>query len=695
MRYPTALLFVSLTLIFFIASHVVGQTTGSGGDRSDDNGRALQVTARDVPNAGDHPGNVFLQGQTVRIDTPATSRESDAQKTTTHATTQWRVSDELDREIARGIVEAPAAGPVALGKLPVGWYHIGWLDSTEKEVAWTTAAVLAPLAAPTPQDSPVCIDSATAWFAKDDPVKQEHLSRLAALAGVNWIRDRMRWRDIQPTENRVIDNTTYDTSADIEHRFGLKVLQVFHDTPPWAAAERRATGRRATGRRATGRFPTDLRHIYRFAHAMSQRYRGRVQAWEPWNEANVATFGGHTINEICAYQKAAYLGFKAGDPEVTVCWNVTTAVPTERQTDGILLNEAWSYFDTYNIHTYDWADEYQRLWKPARRAACGKPLWITESDRGIAAEPSSPTSDLSATNQRLKAEYVSQSYVQSLHAGADRHFHFILGQYGEGETQFGLLRHDMTPRPGYVALAALGRLLAGARCLGRYEQPDNPDLHVYALHARPDGEERDVLVAWAEKNVDWHARGKTAQHWTLPDGLVIERAFDYLGRPQTLEDEILLKSAPTFLVLPSGQCNALPLTRPDVADRRVDAPGTTVLQCVMPKGSAVKMDRIPWASEYEYAITPGRKHPISLFLYNFGDQVIRGSVRIERAPEQCKVQPRQWQVELQPMERHELIADITVPGTMTNDKDDTWILLRGDFGPKNQPVVAFRLVAKP
>ena len=93
---------------------------------------------------------------------------------------------------------------------------------------------------------------------------------------------------------------------------------------------------------------------------MAQRYKGRVQAWEPWNEANVATFGGHTMDEICSYQKAAYLGFKAGYADVTVCWNATTATPTERQTDALLLNETWSYFDTYNIHTYDWADEYGR-----------------------------------------------------------------------------------------------------------------------------------------------------------------------------------------------------------------------------------------------------------------------------------------------------------------------------------------------
>ncbi len=129
------------------------------------------------------------------------------------------------------------AASVSIGRLPVGWYRIGWSDSSDKEVAWTTAAVLAPLTEPTPQDSPICVDSATAWFAQGDPVKQDQFSQLAALAGVNWVRDRMRWRDIQPKQDELRNDTTYDSSADIQ---------------PLDRKERRPTGRRAARRRSTG-----------------------------------------------------------------------------------------------------------------------------------------------------------------------------------------------------------------------------------------------------------------------------------------------------------------------------------------------------------------------------------------------------------------------------------------------------------
>jgi hypothetical protein len=669
MTFSLRIPFIALAFLALHASTVFSQS-----DADDRNWQALQSVARKgVAGSGDHVGNVFLQGEAVTVPIPKDIE----------AVHHWQVSDETERQIDQGAVANRESGCVELGKLPIGWYRIGLLDSDGKEIGWTTAAVLARLAAPTPQDSPICVDSATAWFAKDDPVEQERLTRLAALAGVNWVRDRMRWRDIQPTENKFAGETTYDTSAAFQYAYGLKILQVFHDTPPWAAGEN-----------SRGRFPTDLRHVYRLGKAMSQRFHGRVQAWEPWNEANVATFGGHTMDEICSYQKAAWLGLKAADPNVTVCWNATTATPTERQTDTVLLNETWSYFDTFNIHTYDWAHDYERLWTPTRRAACGKPLWITESDRGMKSEPSSPTHDLSAVNRRLKAQYVTQSYVKSLHAGAHRHFHFILGQYGEGETQFGLLRHDMTPRPGYVALATLGRFLAAARCLGRLEQSDAPDLHVYAFRSRPDGEERDVLVAWTERNVDWPDRGKATYTWKMPEGLTPDTCFDYLGRKASVVNPITLTAAPVFLLLAKGQCDELTLTRPAESPRRVDRACPIVLQCAMPQGTAQEIKRIPWASEYEYHIEAGTPCRVPIYAYNFGSEVVRGTVGLEGLPAGCTAEPTEWEVEIEPMGRVELPVKITITKEMTAETDDIWITLRGEFGAEGRPVLAFRLVAE-
>lgn len=635
------------------------------------------VIERDMPSAQLSLAGVFLEGQVVVTSIPAEAASA----------ARWRVLDDGANTVKSGTAPASASS-LELGELEIGWYRVEFLSQDETLLAWTTAAVLAKPAAPVPQDSPICIDSATAWFARNDRDKQDRLTLLASLAGVNWVRDRLRWRDIQPKgpEDFAGPGTTYDTSASIQTARGLKVLQVFHDTPPWAVAEGDTSGR----------YAGDLRDVYRFCKAMARRFRGTVHAWEPWNEGNVATFGGHTTDEMCSYQKAAYLGFKAGDPNVLVCWNVSTAVPTRLHTSLVLQNETWPYFDTYNIHTYDWPESYDPLRKPVYEAACGRPIWVTESDRGIAYATPEPWCDLSREGEIRKAEFIAQSYATSLFAGAERHFHFILGHYCEGgKIQFGLLRLDETPRPSYVALAAVGRFLAGAKSLGRWTLDGTPDAHVYAFRARPDGKPCDVLVAWAEKPGDWDQRGKAAIDWQAPKELAVEGVYDYLGRSLGSAVPGQLRSSPIFVLLRSGDAGRLPLISPQLSSRRSGEPGPVVLQLHLPRTTSVNLEQIPWASDIEHRVQPETEVDLPLYAYNFAETPVQGRIAVEHAPAGWRLTPNAWDISLEPMGRQRLDCRFLMPQRQSDRSADTWIVLRGDFGEVGKPVLAFRLISQP
>ncbi len=637
-----------------------------------------QVVERGIPEPmSGHPGNVYLRGQTVWVRLPEDMPE-DAQS--------WRVLDDADRQIDHGDMQPGrtlVASRLRLGDLGVGWYRVEFLDADGDCVQWTTAAVLERLKAPIPQDSPVCVDSATAWFANSQPMDQARLASLAAVAGVNWVRDRLSWREMEALPGQLTPGqTTYDTAAWIQTDRGLKVLQVFHSTPSWAQDTI------LDGDLAGGRFPRDLRLAYRFCKAMARRFSGKVHAWEPWNEANIEMFGGHTVDEMCSYQKAAYLGFKAGDPGVIVGWNVYTTLPTTRHTEGLLDNEVWSYFDTYNIHTYEWAHDYARLWGPARQAACGKPLWVTEADRGLKYVGPEPWCELSREDELRKARYIAQSYASSLQAGSVRHFHFVLGHYYEKHNgaQFGLLRKDMTPRPAYVALAAVGRLLAGAECLGRWEQPGRPEAHVIVFRARPDGLERDVLVAWAEKPVDWAERNKTRVPFSLPEAWRVESAWDYLGRRlETMPAE--LEGRAVFIVLPAGQTEGLALSKPEPAEPREDKVCPIVLQVQVPRGDTVKIAPVPWSQGFEYRIEPDEPFALHLFAYNFTDKPVRGTLRLDSLPEGGQLEPRQWGLSIEPMDR------TAFKGELRMSAGSGTVKLVGDFGAAGRSVLAFRVQA--
>ena len=638
------------------------------------------VVQRSIPTPlPDRPGNVYLDTETVWIKVPAE---------VPNETRSWRALDDKGRMVRSGVFSNdPTAPPsrIRLEQLPVGWYRVEFLDEQRSCLHWTTAAVLKKLGAPVPQDSPVCVDSATAWFAKNRTDDQARLASLAALAGVNWIRDRLTWRELEPKPGQVTKiDTTYDSAAAIQTNYGLKVLQVFHSTPDWA------WDTDLDGEHPSGRLARDLRDVYRFCKAMAGRFTGRVLAWEPWNEANVSTFGGHTVDEMCNFQKAAYLGFKAGDPAVTVCWNVYTTTPTPRHTQGLLDNEAWSYFDTYNIHTYDWAHDYKRLWAPARQAACGKPIWVTEADRGLKFVGPEPWCELSREDEIRKARYIAQSYASSLYAGSIRHFHFILGHYHEGSNgvQFGLLRKDMTPRPAYVALAAVGQLLAGAKCLGRWAIPDSDDAYIIAFRARPDGLERDVLVAWAEKKVDWPQRAKTKIPFSLPESWQVEGVFDYFGRkldemPAELGGEAL------FIILPAGQTDKVKLTIVARSEQREENVCSVVLQVQMPRNASMKVEPLPWSQSYEYRIDPDEPYHLRMFAYNLTNEPVKGTIRVTDKPSGWTLDRETWNLSIDSMERELFETTITIPAGQ-----DGTLQLTGDFGSAGKPVLAFRLHGK-
>jgi hypothetical protein len=635
------------------------------------------VVNRSIPTPLDgHPGNIYLESETVWVKVPAeTPKEARS----------WRALDDKGRMVRSGVFsDGSAALPsrIRLEQLPIGWYRVEFLDEKRSFLQWTTAAVLQKLRAPVPQDSPVCVDSATAWFARNRPDDQARFASLAALAGVNWIRDRLTWQELEPKPGQFTKAaTTYDSSAAIQVSYGLKVLQVFHSTPDWA------WDTKLDGEHPSGRFARDLRDVYRFCEAMAERFKGRVLAWEPWNEANVSTFGGHTIDEMCSFQKAAYLGFKAGDPSVTVCWNVYTTAPTPRHTQGLLDNEEWSYFDTYNIHTYDWAHDYERLWAPALLAACSKPIWVTEADRGLKFVDPEPWCELSREDEIRKAHYIAQSFASSFYAGSVRHFYFILGNYYEKSNgvQFGLLRKDMTPRPAYVALAAVGRLLAGAKCLGQWTIPESEDAYVIAFRARPDGLERDLLVAWAEKKVDWPQRDKTKVPFSLPKSWQPERIFDYLGR-RLDEMPVELSGEALFIVLPAGQTDKVKLATIARSKKREDNVCPIVLQIQMPHSASMKIEPLPWSQGYEYQIEPDKPYNLLMYAYNFSKETAKGTIRVAGKPSGWALDKETWNISVDSMQREPFEASLTIPAGQGGT-----LKLSGDFGPSGKPVLAFRL----
>lgn len=627
---------------------------------------ACWMRAREAPvPLNEHPGNVVVEGERLSVRLPPAFMSG----------MRWEMRDLDGKVVAHGTV-GQGADTAEAGLLPVGWYRVEGVDESGRGGAWTTAAVLKRLAVPVPRDSPVCIDTANAWFTRtgkpeSDAKKMAAFASLAALAGVNGARDRLTWGEVEPSAGAFAEHTRYDDSARILNAAGLDVLQVFHGTPGWAQTPRLES--EAPGKR----FPRDLRDQYRFCQAMARRFKGKIQAWEPWNEANIPGFGGHAIDEMCSLQKASYLGFKAGDPNLTVCWNVYAGSGSKLHTQGVIDNACWPYYDTYNIHSYSRVEQYLGEFATARTGACGRPLWISEC--GIHVRWNGERGDLPESEEVRQAQFVPKSFATSLFSGVSRHFFFILGNYCESQVQFGLLRHDLTPRRGYLALAAVGRLLAGAQPVGRYT---NGASRVYAFRARPDGVARDVLVAWSEKGATPAAFAK---------GLNVAAAYDGYGRPLASGLPRELGEAPVFAVLPSGEAAKLAL-EPRLAVEPAPAQAAcspVVMQVLLPQ-EQTRLDcqahQIPFGVE---SIVP-------VAVYNFGGKPVCGALKADAPPAGWRVTLPTARVCLRPMERQVFAVKVlTGEGTGRSAIFGATIALRAAFASAGESALAFRMVCEP
>ncbi len=583
-----------------------------------------------------HPGNIFLAGEQVVVEAPSRNGRD------------WRAVDYEGTKVADGPCEAD--GRARLGKLPVGYYEVfcGPGGASNR----VTVGVVEPLRAPTPLTSPIAIDVAMAWFFPKERMAAP--ANLCALAGINWVRDRLSWPELEPKRGEFVSSTRYEDSAQAQWEAGLQVLQVGHASPAWANPNGK-------------RFPLDLRDIYQFYREMARRWQGQVLAIEPWNEADIDVFGGHTGSEMASLQKAAYLGLKAGNPKVIACLNVF-AIHRAATLHDFQANEAWGYFDTYNLHCYEQLQGYPKAFADHREVSAGKPMWVTEISVRVKWQGDEQLKELSGEDLRLQAERLTKTYALTLHQGAAAVFYFMLPQYSEGQVQFGLLHSDLTPRPGYLALATVGRLLADAKPLGRVEIGDKAG-QAYFFRAKPDGKVADVAVVWA--------KSENAFELSAPP----LACYDHLGRAVPVTGKALkVGRAPLFAVLPKGaQSKLIPPPKPP--KRLEGEPAPLVLQALLPEANTV-------LSESAYKFGAGRTKSVPVFLYNFSASKRTGRLGV--------TVPAGWaadlppEVEVSPGERKELTLMLTKPET--NSWTEAGIRITGDFGRAGKPVLALRFV---
>ncbi len=131
-------------------------------------------------------------------------------------------------------------------------------------------------------------------------------------AGFTWIRQRLSWARTEPAPGQW-DWAEWDGIVEGAAARGLQVILVLEDAPDWAKSPKDVS--------IAGAPPREPETFARFAERVAARYRGKVAAYQVWDEPNLgAHWGSDGVNPAAyaALLSATYQGLRRGDADAIV-----------------------------------------------------------------------------------------------------------------------------------------------------------------------------------------------------------------------------------------------------------------------------------------------------------------------------------------------------------------------------------------
>ncbi len=135
--------------------------------------------------------------------------------------------------------------------------------------------------------------------------------KLVEEAGFRWVKQEFPWREIERKNKGDWQWENSDRLMSQIEMHQLKIIARLGSQPIWAAdAEMPAIAP-----------PKNLQDFYDYVFAVASRYKGRIQAYQIWNEPNLAREWGEkppSPTEYVALLKVGYQAVKAADPNAVV-----------------------------------------------------------------------------------------------------------------------------------------------------------------------------------------------------------------------------------------------------------------------------------------------------------------------------------------------------------------------------------------
>ena len=314
-----------------------------------------------------------------------------------------------------------------------------------------------------------------------------------------WLRRTCRWSSLESSPGNW-DFSYWDAYVDACEHAGKKLLLILAYDTPWIYEEKDAP------RRISSR---ELPQYLNYVETVVRRYRGKIGAYEIWNEPNSAEWYG-SPEEFITMTRAAIHTIRSIDPDVTILAGSFLRLPKgmiRKMVRAGVFDEA----DGLSFHPYALGPSGAvRLCDSLLELLAGEnfsgEIWITEM--GYPTRGWYPT--------RVPEEKFPSHIVKTLTGLAVRNVRglqwyelFDSGNPGDykcswdSEDFFGLAYPNKTVKAGYHAFALCGKNLAGKEY--RPELPLRVNLPGRTVSLCFTGE-GNTLILWNERGASFPAR---------------------------------------------------------------------------------------------------------------------------------------------------------------------------------------------
>lgn len=201
----------------------------------------------------------------------------------------------------------------------------------------------------------------------DSPAYAVHLSQwwdlgalerdLGLVQSMNfgWVKQKFAWRDIEGYEKGQYDWYRPDYIVDAAERYNVNLIVRIDRQPLWSVRDL------PDEQIKNNQPPVKLQDFGDFCEVLAQRYRGRIAAYQVWNEPNLSREWGEkppNPAEYTALLKVCYEGIKRGDPNAIVIsaglaptgTQLPAAMPDDEFLQGMYAAGAADYFDVLGLN---------------------------------------------------------------------------------------------------------------------------------------------------------------------------------------------------------------------------------------------------------------------------------------------------------------------------------------------------------